>query len=166
MEVTTPTPLIKQEATAKDETPITCATRNGGFLQNAVGQDLVHLGVARTTSAGYTAVSDAVNTGHQHIKMDLDPASSSAEYFKTPELAKESGLQEDEKGEANMYDERQPRRRKRTIMNDEQINEIEKSLVDEPEMHKNATLLQAWSEKLSMQVWALSLGHSLRSNNC
>jgi cellulose biosynthesis protein BcsQ len=153
MEMSTPKSLIMQETTVTDETPVTCASRNG-FLQNAVGQDLVHLGVARTTSAGHTAVSNAVNTEHQRITIDLDPASSSAEHFKTPELVKESGLQEDEKGEANMYDERQPRRRKRTIMNDEQINEIEKALVDEPEMQKNTTLLQAWSEKLSLQVFS------------
>lgn len=82
--------------------------------------------------------------------MDLDPASSSMDHFKTPDR-KESGLQDDEKGDTHMYDERQPKRRKRTIMNDRQINEIEKALIDEPEMHKNAALLQAWSEKLSGQ---------------
>jgi len=37
-------------------------------------------------------------------------------------------------------------------MNDEQIDELEKALVGEPEMHKNAILLQNWSEKLSVQV--------------
>jgi hypothetical protein len=51
-----------------------------------------------------------------------------------------------------MYDERQPKRRKRTLMNNEQIDELEKALVDEPEMHKNPVLLQIWSEKLSLQV--------------
>ncbi|KAL6653771.1 hypothetical protein ACP70R_008695 [Stipagrostis hirtigluma subsp. patula] len=151
MDVSTPIPSIKQEGNAKDESPRNCIARNGGILQNAVGQDLVHLGVARTASAGYPAVVTAVNTGYQRSKMDLDLASSSAEHFRTPELTKESGLQEDEKGETSMYDERQPKRRKRTIMNDDQINEIEKALVDEPDMHKNATLLQAWSEKLSVQ---------------
>jgi hypothetical protein len=133
-----------------DETPKN--TRNGGFLQNAVGQDLVHLGVARTASAGLSAVSSGVNSGHQRSKMDLDPASSNADHFKTPELSKESGLQEDEKGESSVYDDRQPKRRKRTIMNDGQIDELEKALVDEPDMHKNTVLLQNWSEKLSMQV--------------
>lgn len=52
-----------------------------------------------------------------------------------------------------MYDERQPKRRKRTLMNNEQIDELEKALVDEPEMHKNPVLLQNWSEKLSLQVF-------------
>ncbi|KAK8448113.1 hypothetical protein SEVIR_8G226500v4 [Setaria viridis] len=149
MEVSTTAPSTKLEGNATDETPKN--SRNGGFLQNAVGQDLVHLGVARTASAGFSAVSSGVNTGYQRSKMDLDPASSTVDHFKTPELSKESGLQEDEKGETSMYDDRQPKRRKRTIMNDEQIDELETALVDEPDMHKNAVLLQNWSEKLSMQ---------------
>ncbi|KAL6907871.1 hypothetical protein ACP4OV_002041 [Aristida adscensionis] len=151
MEVSTPIPLMKQEGNVKDETPGNCIGRNGGVLQNSVGQDLVRLGVARTASAGYSAVATAANSGHQRSKMDLDPASSSVEHFRTPEFTKEGGLQEDEKAETSMYDERQPKRRKRTIMNEEQINEIEKALVDEPEMHKNVSLLHAWSDKLSMQ---------------
>jgi hypothetical protein len=151
MEVSIPVSSIKPEGNAKDETPKNCVARNGSFLQNAVGQDLVHLGVARTASAGFSTISSGVSTGHQRSKMDLDPASSSVDHFKTPELSKENGLQEDEKGESSMYDERQPKRRKRTIMNDEQIDELEKALVDEPEMHKNAILLQNWSEKLSVQ---------------
>ncbi|KAJ1276605.1 hypothetical protein BS78_05G227600 [Paspalum vaginatum] len=149
MEVSTPIPPIKPEQNTKDETPKNSVSRNGGFLQNAVGQDLVHLGVARKASAGYSATG--VNTGHQRGKMDLDPASSSVDHSKTPESTKESSLHEDEKGESSMYDERQPKRRKRTIMNSEQIDELEKALVDEPEMHKNAILLQNWSEKLSVQ---------------
>ena len=51
-----------------------------------------------------------------------------------------------------MYDERQPKRRKRPLMNNEKIDELEKALVDEPEMHKNPVLLQSWSEKLSLSV--------------
>lgn len=165
MEVSTPMPPIKpegnvkemppikpDEGNVKDEIPKNSVSRNGSFLQNAVGQDLVHLGVARTASACFSAVSTGVNTGHQRSKIDNDAASGSVDHFKTPELTKESGLQEEEKGDSSMYDERQPKRRKRTIMNDEQIDELEKALVDEPDMHKNAVLLQNWSEKLSVQV--------------
>jgi hypothetical protein len=43
-----------------------------------------------------------------------------------------------------MYDERQSKRRKRALMNNEKIDELEKALVDEPEMHKNLVLLQSW----------------------
>ncbi|XP_066337448.1 nodulin homeobox-like isoform X2 [Miscanthus floridulus] len=151
MEVSTPIPPINPEGNDKDGTPKNTVSRNGGFLQNAVGQNLVHLGVARTVSGGSSVVTSGVSTGLQRSKMDLDPASSSVDNFKTPELTKENGLQEDEKGESSMYDERQPKRRKRTLMNNEQIDELEKALVDEPEMHKNAVLLQSWSEKLSLQ---------------
>uniref|UniRef100_J3M4M8 Homeobox domain-containing protein n=2 Tax=Oryza brachyantha TaxID=4533 RepID=J3M4M8_ORYBR len=149
VEEPTPTPSMKQEGNARDETPRSTATLNGGFLQNSVGQDLVHLGVART-STGFLGGGTSIGTGLQRGKMDLDPPSSSMDHFKTPDT-KENGLQDDEKGDTRMYDERQPKRRKRTIMNDRQINEIEKALVDEPEMHKNAALLQAWSDKLSAQ---------------
>ena len=152
MEVSTPVPTINPEGNDEDETPKNTVSRNGGFLQNAVGQDLVHLGVARTASGDPSAVASGVSTRHQHNRMDLDPASSSVDNFKTPELTKENGLEEDGKGESSMYDERQPKRRKRTLMNNEQIDELEKALVDEPEMHKNPVLLQSWSEKLSLQV--------------
>ncbi|AQK48716.1 Putative homeodomain-like transcription factor superfamily protein [Zea mays] len=151
MEVSAPIPPINREGNDKDETPKNTVSRNGGFLQNAVGQDLVHLGVARTASGGSSAVTSVVSTGHQRSKMDLDPASGSVDNFKTPELTKENGLQGDDKGESSVYDERQPKRRKRNIMNSEQIDELEKALVDEPEMHRNPVLLQGWSEKLSLQ---------------
>jgi hypothetical protein len=120
MEVSTPVPPINPEGNDEDETPKNTVSRNGGFLQNAVGQDLVHLGVARTASGGPSVVASGVSTGHQHNRMDLD--------------------------------ERQPKRRKRALMNNEKIDELEKALVDEPEMHKNPVLLQSWSEKLSLSV--------------
>ncbi|CAI0541962.1 unnamed protein product [Linum tenue] len=66
---------------------------------------------------------------------------------------KESGIRgthEDEKTEAVQSDEKQPRKRKRTIMNDYQISLIEKALLDEPDMQRNATLLQTWADRLSV----------------
>jgi hypothetical protein len=105
-----------------------------------------------SASGGPSAVACGVSTGQQHNRMNPDPASTGMDNFKTPELTKENGLQEDGIGESSMYDERQPKRRKRTLMNNEQIDELEKALVDEPEMHNNPVLLQSWSEKLSLQV--------------
>ncbi|XP_044971166.1 nodulin homeobox isoform X2 [Hordeum vulgare subsp. vulgare] len=130
------TPPMKQDGNARDETPRNRASINGGLLQNSVGQNLIHLGVARTTSAGYPGASTATS-------MEV-PRCRSVDHFKTPEPTKESFRDEDE---------RQPSRRgkKRTIMNDGQVNEIENALVDEPEMHKNAASLQTWAEKLSGQ---------------
>ncbi|CBI32285.3 unnamed protein product, partial [Vitis vinifera] len=40
-------------------------------------------------------------------------------------------------------------KRKRTIMNDTQMTLIEKALVDEPDMQRNAALIQSWADKLS-----------------
>ncbi|KAI4357988.1 hypothetical protein L6164_001899 [Bauhinia variegata] len=44
----------------------------------------------------------------------------------------------------------QRRKRKRTIMNDKQISLIERALLDEPDMQRNATSLQSWADKLSL----------------
>jgi hypothetical protein len=54
---------------------------------------------------------------------------------------------EDEKSELA-----QKKKRKRTIMNDEQVLMIEKALVDEPDMQRNAASLQSWADKLSSNV--------------
>jgi hypothetical protein len=45
-----------------------------------------------SASGGPSAIACGVSTGHQHNKMDLDPASSSMDNFKTPELTKENGF--------------------------------------------------------------------------
>ncbi|XP_074589357.1 nodulin homeobox isoform X2 [Curcuma longa] len=63
----------------------------------------------------------------------------------------ESELKEDEKAENGQGEEKQPRKRKRNIMNEMQILMIEKALLDEPEMQRNPAALQAWSDKLSLQ---------------
>ncbi|KAL0459601.1 UNVERIFIED_CONTAM: Nodulin homeobox [Sesamum latifolium] len=57
---------------------------------------------------------------------------------------------EDEKVDAIHSDEKQQRKRKRTIMNDKQIALIESALVDEPDMHRNSTSLRMWADKLSL----------------
>ncbi|KAI9073558.1 hypothetical protein K1719_044462 [Acacia pycnantha] len=51
---------------------------------------------------------------------------------------------EDEKVET-----KQRKKRKRTIMNDNQVMLIERALLDEPEMQRNAASLLSWAEKLS-----------------
>ncbi|KAL6500408.1 hypothetical protein OROHE_025774 [Orobanche hederae] len=67
---------------------------------------------------------------------------------------KKSGFDEtleDEKIDAAIHsDEKQQRKRKRTVMNDIQIALIESALVDEPDMHRNSTSLQSWADKLSL----------------
>ncbi|XP_010914376.1 nodulin homeobox isoform X2 [Elaeis guineensis] len=79
----------------------------------------------------------------------LNVTSNQIENFETKEHAKESGSQEDEKAESVQGEEKQPRKRKRNIMNEKQIFLIEKALLEEPEMQRNAPSLQSWAEKLS-----------------
>ncbi|KAJ6827290.1 nodulin homeobox isoform X1 [Iris pallida] len=84
-------------------------------------------------------------------KGDLDLISDIGEFHRTAEHAKESGFQDYEKAESAQGEEKQPRKRKRNIMSEKQINLIEKVLVDEPEMQRNSALLQTWADKLSAQ---------------
>lgn len=63
-----------------------------------------------------------------------------------------AGVQDDEKVEGAPSEEKQRRKRKRTIMNDEQISIIEKALLEEPDMQRNAVSLQSWAEKLCHYV--------------
>nr|XP_034908264.1 nodulin homeobox-like isoform X2 [Populus alba] len=62
------------------------------------------------------------------------------------------GVRNCEKSESLHFEEKQPRKRKRTIMNDYQIALMEKALLDEPEMQRNAAALQSWADKLSLNV--------------
>ncbi|KAB5527487.1 hypothetical protein DKX38_021334 [Salix brachista] len=73
--------------------------------------------------------------------------------LKSSEHIKRSGCQGvcgGEKVESPHFEEKQPRKRKRTIMNDYQITLMEKALLDEPEMQRNAAALQSWADKLSL----------------
>lgn len=60
------------------------------------------------------------------------------------------GTPEDEKIET--VQEKQRRKRKRTIMNDTQVELIERALINEPDMQRNAASIQSWAEKLSFHV--------------
>ncbi|KAI7982305.1 Nodulin homeobox [Camellia lanceoleosa] len=67
--------------------------------------------------------------------------------------SKESGIGgvlEDEKVEDVQCEEKQQRKRKRTIMNDEQIAVIERALLDEPDMQRKFTSVKSWADKLSL----------------
>lgn len=79
--------------------------------------------------------------------------------FPKSEFTKENVLTEDEKAENGLSEEKQPRKRKRNIMNETQVLLIEKALLDEPEMQRNAASLQSWADKLSSQ--ACTNGHFL-----
>ncbi|XP_078170468.1 sequence-specific DNA binding transcription factor ATNDX isoform X2 [Carex rostrata] len=77
-------------------------------------------------------------------KLDIDKATV------TRENTKESDPNEDERIEAsNPNSQDQRKKRKRNIMNDVQIKLIERALLDEPEMQRNAAALQTWADTLS-----------------
>ena len=59
---------------------------------------------------------------------------------------------EEEKIDPLHSEEKQQRKRKRTVMNDKQIALIESALIDEPDMHRNAPVLRLWADKLSIHV--------------
>ncbi|KAL6208511.1 hypothetical protein ACLB2K_019460 [Fragaria x ananassa] len=74
------------------------------------------------------------------------------EFPKSSEPIEDSGYggtREDEKSEPLQYEETQRRKRKRTIMNDEQVALVERALLDEPDMQRNAASLQSWADRLS-----------------
>ncbi|XP_010430680.2 PREDICTED: nodulin homeobox-like isoform X2 [Camelina sativa] len=58
-------------------------------------------------------------------------------------------LKEDEKAENFLVFEKQRAKRKRSIMNDNQMVMIEKALAEEPDMQRNSALIQFWADKLS-----------------
>ena len=68
-----------------------------------------------------------------------------------------AGVREDEKVETVQTEEKQRRKRKRTIMNDEQVAIIEMALLDEPEMQRNTASIQSWADKLIHYVRKIDL---------
>lgn len=60
-------------------------------------------------------------------------------------------VREDETVEAQ-HEEKQQRKRKRTIMNDKQISLVEKALTNEPDMQRNKASLEYWAVELSAHV--------------
>ncbi|GLU23970.1 hypothetical protein SLE2022_399440 [Rubroshorea leprosula] len=46
-------------------------------------------------------------------------------------------------------EEKQRRKRKRTIMNDKQVTIMERALLDEPDMQRNTASIKSWADKLS-----------------
>ncbi|KAK0581086.1 hypothetical protein LWI29_009902 [Acer saccharum] len=93
--------------------------------------------------------SDTSPMGEKEYADQLD----NGECPKPNEHIKQSGfgrVQEEEKVETVQGEEKQQRKRKRTIMNDKQISLVERALVDEPDMQRNPALIQSWAGKLSL----------------
>ncbi|XP_059429522.1 nodulin homeobox-like isoform X2 [Corylus avellana] len=74
------------------------------------------------------------------------------EFSKFKKQIKEGGFggkPEDEMVIMVQCEEKQRKKRKRTIMNDKQITLMERALLDEPDMQRNAASIQLWADKLS-----------------
>lgn len=76
----------------------------------------------------------------------------SSDHLKENQFA---GAHEDEKAETGSCEEKRQKKRKRSIMNDEQVAIIEKALLVEPDMQRNAASLQSWAERLSLHVCSM-----------
>ncbi|KAJ1379416.1 nodulin homeobox [Sesbania bispinosa] len=98
----------------------------------------------KDTQNAETSGSDTSSAKGKNVTdpMDMGKLSKSIEHVKKV-VAGETP--EDEKVETV-----QRRKRKRTIMNDEQVKLIERAILDEPEMQRNAASLQSWADKLSL----------------
>ncbi|KAM7521537.1 hypothetical protein LguiA_011439 [Lonicera macranthoides] len=104
--------------------------------------------IERETQNVETSGSDSSSTRGKNCIDQMD----CVEYQKSSEQVDESGLggvQQDEKVQTIQCEEKQRRKRKRTIMNDNQVALMEKALLDEPDMQRHASSVRIWAEKLS-----------------
>lgn len=92
-----------------------------------------------------TSGSDASSAKGKNVAVHMDKGELSKSNERLKKFAAENP--EDEKIELA-----QRKKRKRTIMNEEQVLTIERALLDEPDMQRNAALLQSWADKLSSNV--------------
>ncbi|CAL5200207.1 unnamed protein product [Lathyrus oleraceus] len=90
-----------------------------------------------------TSGSDASSAKGKNVAVHMDKGELSKSNERHKKVAVEENP-EDEKIELT-----QRKKRKRTIMNEEQVLTIERALLDEPDMQRNAALLQSWADKLS-----------------
>jgi hypothetical protein len=93
-----------------------------------------------------TSCSDASSAKGKNVVVHVD----NGELSKSNERLKRVGVEENPEDEKIELAQR--KKRKRTIMNAEQVTMIEKALLDEPDMQRNAALLQSWADKLSSDV--------------
>ncbi|KAL5561592.1 hypothetical protein UlMin_031339 [Ulmus minor] len=95
-----------------------------------------------------TSGSDSSSTRGKHVADKTDNPESQ----KSNASIKESGYRkhtEEKQNETVQYEEKQRRKRKRTIMNDEQIAQIENALKVQPDMQRNVGLIMAWADKIT-----------------
>lgn len=75
-------------------------------------------------------------------------------------------VKEGERAKTFLVFETQRKKRKRSIMNDDQMAMIEKALAVEPEMQRNSVWVQLWADKLSQNVSSRNLHFSISNLFC
>lgn len=98
-----------------------------------------------------TSGSDTSSAKGKNVADHMD----NVELSKSSENTKKNGVGDN--AEDEKVDTLQRRKRKRNIMNDKQVTLIERALLDEPEMQRNAASLQLWADKLSLHVCQIML---------
>ncbi|GLT57486.1 hypothetical protein SLA2020_304540 [Shorea laevis] len=96
--------------------------------------------------------SSGSDTSSTRVKNSIDQIDN-GDFPKLNKHSKDTvlgGVKVDEKIDAVQTEEKQRRKRKRTIMNDKQVTIMERALLDEPDMQRNTTSIQSWAEKLSL----------------
>ncbi|GAA0163043.1 homeodomain transcription factor [Lithospermum erythrorhizon] len=121
---------------------------NIGQSKDFVRQDMCNYKSAASCSAKAEADTQNVEaSGYSSSTKEKKLANLNYDVY-----SKEGGVmegQKPEKGEAMKQEERQHRKRKRTLMNEQQIALVEKAILDEPRLHRNESSLQLWAERLS-----------------
>ncbi|XP_062087013.1 nodulin homeobox isoform X2 [Humulus lupulus] len=95
-----------------------------------------------------TSGSDTSSTRGKNVADKMD----NSQLPKVGVSIKESGHGrnvEEKKIGTVQHEEKQRRKRKRTIMNDKQVEMIENALEDAPDMHRMPSLIQLWCDRLS-----------------
>lgn len=131
--------------------------RNSHMADDVTRQDMIDDKDKSITPSGLKEIDRDV----QNVETSGSDTSSTKGKNAVDKLAERhrenADVREDEKVEIVQTEEKHRRKRKRTIMNDEQVTIMERALLDEPEMQRNTTLIQSWADKLSHHVCKIVL---------
>lgn len=142
--------------------------------ENSALHELDQLNVAKNHEndaddiMGQNIRKDEGNTDGQNVETSGSDSSSiraknsihqldNSDFPKLIDQNKDRGIEGDQEDEKVEIVEKHRRKRKRNIMNEKQIAVIERALLDEPELQRNAVSLQCWADKLTIHVRGMHL---------
>ncbi|GAA0145942.1 homeodomain transcription factor [Lithospermum erythrorhizon] len=118
-----------------------------GQCKDFVRQEMINYRSADGHSAkAETDTQNVETSGDSSSTREKNFANQNYNVYSIPEGAVEAQIPEKV---PMQQEERQHRKRKRTIMNEEQIALVEKAILDEPRLHRNASSLKLWAQRLS-----------------